>query len=104
MLLEAVDLNDKIGHLIIVDIKFNVGKANATTLTYNEIYTMIFQKQKIIDPTERSVLQLSAPLRTDSENQPLSFKSSKKKLRDHARKKITTLYLEYLNFFIKRVG
>ena len=104
MLLEAVDLNDKIEHLIIVDIEFNVGKTNATTVTYNEIYTTIFQKQKIIDPTERSVFQLSAPLRTDSENQSLSFKSSKKKLCDHARKKITASYLEYLNFFIKRVG
>ena len=90
MLLEAVYLNGKIEHLIIVDIEFNVGKTNATTVTYNEIYTTIFQKQKIIDPTERSVFQLSAALRTDSENQSLSFKSSKKKLRDHARKKITT--------------
>ena len=46
MLLETVDIGDKIGHLFVVNIEFKAAKVKAKTLTYNEIYTPIFKKEK----------------------------------------------------------
>ena len=57
-LLEKVDFEDTIGHLYIVDIEFDIKNATKRELTYNEIYPPITEKQKFIDPCERSVFQL----------------------------------------------
>ena len=59
MLIETVDLDAKVGYLFLVYTNFNLEKANAKTLMYNEIYTSIFEKQKILDPTEKAVFQPS---------------------------------------------
>ena len=48
MLLETVDLNNKIGYLFVVDIEFNVAKVDSKTLTCNEIYTPIFEEKEKI--------------------------------------------------------
>ena len=61
-LLEKVSLEDEIGHLYIFDIMFDADKATEKQLVYNEIYPPIIEKQKIIDPCERSVFQLLEPL------------------------------------------
>ena len=57
-LLETVSFEDKIGHLCIVDIKFDAKNATKREFAYNEIYPPIIEKQKAIDPCERSVFQL----------------------------------------------
>ena len=57
-LLEKVDFEDTFGHLYIVNIEFDIKNATKRELTYNEIYPPIIEKQKIIDPCERSVFQL----------------------------------------------
>ena len=57
-LLESVSFEDKIGHLYIVDIEFDVKSATKREFAYNEIYPPIIEKQKTIDPCERSVFQL----------------------------------------------
>ena len=44
-LLEKVDFEDKIGHLYIVDIEFDIKNATERELTYNEIYPPITEKQ-----------------------------------------------------------
>ena len=41
---------------------FDADKATEKQLVYNEIYPPIIEKQKIIDPCERSVFQLLEPL------------------------------------------
>ena len=51
MLLETVDLDNKIGHLFVIDIELNAVEANAKTLLYNQIYTPVFEKVKIVDAT-----------------------------------------------------
>ena len=51
---------DKIGHLFVVDIKFHL--KNEKTLLFNEIYTPVFEKSKLIKAYERSVLQLLSVL------------------------------------------
>ena len=49
MLLEKLDLDTQIGHLFVVDIEFNAVEATAKTLRYNQIYTPVFEKDKIVD-------------------------------------------------------
>ena len=46
LLLESVSLEDKIGHLYIVDIKFDYENATEKQIVYNEIYPPIIEKQK----------------------------------------------------------
>ena len=57
-LLETVSFEDKIGHLYIVDIEFDVKNPTKREFAYNEIYPPIIEKQKVIDACERSVFQL----------------------------------------------
>ena len=58
LLLEGVSLEDRIGHLCIVDIELDTKNASEKILAYNEIYPPIIEKQKVIDPCERSTYQL----------------------------------------------
>ena len=58
LLLQKINLDDQICHLYVADIEFDHNKATEKQLVYNEIYTPIIEKQKIIDPCERSVYQL----------------------------------------------
>ena len=51
-----VTLNDKIGHLFVVDIVFN--DINEKTILFNKIYPPIFEKNKKIEPFERSCSQI----------------------------------------------
>ena len=44
-LLESVSFEDKIGHLYIVDIEFDVKNATEGKYAYNEIYLPIMEKQ-----------------------------------------------------------
>ena len=56
--LESVSFEDTIGHLYIFDIEFDTKNATKREFAYNEIYPPIIEKQRIIDPCERSVFQL----------------------------------------------
>ena len=56
VLLENLTLEDKLGHLFVVDIKF--ADINKKTLLFNEIYPPIFEKHKKIDLYERSCTQI----------------------------------------------
>ena len=57
-LLEKISFKNNIGHLYIVDIEFHYKNATEKQFAYNEIYPPIIEKQKIIDPCERSVFRL----------------------------------------------
>ena len=58
LLLERVDLDDPIGHLFIVDFKFDHENATKIQIMYKEVYLLIIEKQKIIDVHEKSTYQL----------------------------------------------
>ena len=103
LLLESVSLEDKIGHLYIVDIKFDYKNATKEQIVYNEIYPPIVEKQKTIDPCEKSVYQLLDNYR-ESERGPLSYKVTAKAHSTMLPKKYIPLYLEDLAFVIKRYG
>ena len=54
IILNNISQSDKIGHLFIVDIKFNF--KNEKNLLFNKLYTSIFDKSKLAKPYGRSVL------------------------------------------------
>ena len=102
-LVEKVDFEDIIGHLYIVDIEFDIKNATKRELTYNEIYLPIIEKQKIIDPCERSVFQLLEQY-IDGENGPKSYRSTAKAHATFLKQIFLPMYLEDLAFCIKRAG
>ena len=88
-LLKKVDFEDTIGHLYIVDIKFDIKNVTERELAYNEIYPPIIEKQKIIDPCERSVFQLLEQY-IEGEKGPKSYKSTAKAHTTLSKKKVFT--------------
>lgn len=78
LMLETVNLDGTMGHLFVVDIRFNFNESNAKILMYNEICCPTFEKQKTIDATERSIFQLNKTLRNDDPNSdPKSYLCTK---------------------------
>ena len=94
MLLEFVCLEDKIGHLFVVE------KATPKQLMYNKLYCPIFEKTKILDASERSVFTLSETMREGNK----SYLCTKKTHATMLKKQFIPLYLEHLLFLIRRVG
>ena len=103
LLLESVSLNDKIGHLYIVDIFFDHKNATKQQIVYNEIYPPIVEKQKTIDPCEKSIYKLLDNYREGTRG-PLSYKTTAKAHSTLLPKNFILLYLEDLAFVIKRCG
>ena len=77
-LLESVSFEDTIGHLYIVDIEFDFKNATKREYAYNEIYLLIIEKQRIIDPCERSVVQLLEQFVMVENNAPKGYRSTAK--------------------------
>ena len=77
-ILDSISHEDDIGHLFAVDIKFH--DINEKTILFSELYPPIFEKNKKIDPYERSMLQLmSIAVRNEEKDKlnsfPYSFKT-----------------------------
>ena len=90
---------DKIGHLFVVDIKFHL--KNEKTLLFNEIYTPVFEKSKLIKAYERSVLQLLSVLSRKEEKDIIN--KSKHNAKTHStmkEEKFIPLYAECLHFLV----
>ena len=103
LLLESVSLQDLIGHLYIVDIKFDKKNATEKQIAYNEIYPPIVEKQKTIDACEGSVYQLLDNYK-ESGDSPSSYQVTAKVHSTMLAKKCIPLHLEDLAFLIKRAG
>ena len=78
LLLGKVSLNDQIGHLYVVDIKFDHKNATENEIICNEIYLPIIEKQKNIDPCKRSVYQLIEQYSATEKGSPRTYKATKK--------------------------
>ena len=76
-LLEKVSFENTIGHLYIFHIKFDIKNVTEREFAYNEIYPPIIEKQRIIDPCERSVFQLLEQF-VRGENGPKAYRSTAK--------------------------
>ena len=76
-ILDSISDTDKIGHLFIADVKFH--NKNEKTMLFNEIYTPIFEKSKVIQAHQRSVPQLMSIINRDEKRDLVrSFKVNAK--------------------------
>ena len=73
LLMEKVSLEDKIGHLFVVDIEFDFENASPRQLTYNEIFPPIIEKKKIMEANERSLFQLLELFSKNQQDKPRSY-------------------------------
>ena len=69
-LLKFVTLEDKIGHIFTVDIKFL--DINPKTLLFNEIFPPIFEKHKKIAPHMRSCSQIMSRVQKTDEKDEIA--------------------------------
>ena len=102
-ILDRISHKDKTGHLFIVDIKFH--NKNPKTLLFNDIYPPVFEKNKKMDPYERSCLQLLSVIKKNKEKDTTnSFSCTSKTHSTLEEKKFVPLYADHLHFLIKRAG
>ena len=78
IIMQNLSLDNNIGHLYVVDIQFDHTKATENQIVYNEIYPAIIEKQKIIDPCERSVYQLLEQYSATEKGNPRTYRTTKK--------------------------
>ena len=104
LLLETVTLEDKIGHLFIVDIEFDVENADERKYLYNEIFPPIIEKQTKIDVNDRSLFQLLELFAQTEDEKAKSYRVTAKSHATLFPKKCIPLYIEDLQFLIKRAG
>ena len=91
VILNGLSYTDKIGHLFIVDIKFH--DKNEKTVLFNETYTSIFEKNKVIQVDRRSLVQLMTVLNKSEEKDLVNnFKSNAKTHSTRDDKKFIPLY------------
>ena len=102
-LLESVSLDDKIGHLYVVDIELNFEKFTARQKVYNEICPPIIEKKKVIDIFERSNYQLTKHYELIN-NKVKSYTPTKKAHATLFSKRCFPMYIEHLAIVIKRLG
>ena len=77
LLLKTVDLDDEIGHLFLVGIRFDEERAAEHNYMNNEILPPIIEKQKILEANERSVYQF-LELQKMSDGVPKTYRCTKK--------------------------
>ena len=104
VLLETVTLDDEIGHLFIVDIKFDIENATEREYLYNEIFPPIIEKKTKIDVNDRSLFQLLELFAKTEKGKPKSYRVTEKSHSTLFPKKCIPLYIEDLQFLIKRAG
>ena len=102
-LLESVSFEDKIGHLYIVNIEFDVKNTTKREFEYNEIYPPIIEKQKVVDACERSVFQLLEQF-FQGEKGPKTYQTTVKAHANLFKKSFIPMYHKDLVFCIKRAG
>ena len=101
-ILSNVTLNDKLGHLFVVDIVFD--KQDEKTLLFNELYPPIFEKDKKIEPFERSCAQIMCVEQMKDKGKMLSLKQTSKTHATLRKKIFIPLYAEDLYFLTTRMG
>ena len=103
-LLENVSFEDTIRHLYIAYIEFDTKSATEREFAYNEIYPSIIEKQRTIDPCQRSVYQLLEQFVRGQQHALKAYRSTAKAHANLFLKKFLPMYLEDLVFCIKRAG
>ena len=66
LILQGISDTDKIGHLFIVDVEFDMENATEKQLFFNEIYTPIFEKKGFVGKRK---IRISTSRRNEVERQ-----------------------------------
>ena len=104
ILFEKVSLDDKKGHIFIVDIEFDYLHATDRQIIYNEIILPFIEKDTKIEANKRSVYQLLELYSEDKRGNPNKYKISSKAHSNLFSKKFIPLYLEEIKFAVLRCG
>ena len=102
--LQGISNTDKIGHLFLVDIEFDKKNAIEKQIFFNEIYTTIFEKKKVLSPNEKSVFQLLDAMRLNDNGLINSYKITAKTHATMDKKFNIPLYVEHLHFVLSKCG
>ena len=104
ILLKKVSLNDKKGHIFIVDIESDHEHATDQQIMYNEIIPPFIEKDTKIEANKKSVYQLLELYSEDKNGNPNKYKVSAKAHANMLSKKFIPLYLEEIKFGVLRCG
>ena len=102
LLFEKLSLDDKKGHIFVVDIEFDYLHATDCQIIYNEILAPFTEKNTRVEANERSIYQLLELYSEDSRGNPKSYKISSKAHSNLLAKKFVPLYLEEMKFAVLR--
>ena len=78
LLIEFVTLDDKIGHLFVVDIEFDKKNVTERELLYNKVLPPVIEKQKLVDANERSIYRLLDQYQITEKGAPKAYHCTKK--------------------------
>ena len=78
LLFKIVNLDDKIGHLFVVDIEVDEKRVTEREYMYFEIVPPIIEKQKILEANKRSVYQILELLQKTSDDVPKTYRCTNK--------------------------
>ena len=101
LLLSGISQNDEIGHLFVVDLEFNVERATGKELFFNEIYTPLFEKKKVLRTRGRSVFQLFDAIRLRENAVLKNCKCTAKAHSTMDKKYLIPTYAEHLKFLLE---
>ena len=101
---EKGSLDDKKGHIVIVDIEFDYEHATDRQTMYNEIIPPFIEKDTKIEANKRSVYQLLELYSEDKNGNPNKYKVLAKAHANMLSKKFIPLYLEEIKFAVLRCG
>ena len=102
--METVHLDGKIGHLFVVDIRFDHENATDRIIMYNDIFPPIIEKRKTINANERSVFQLCELYSETDKGKPKTYKIGPKSRSNLLPKTFISIYLEKLKFLMTSCG
>lgn len=90
--------------LAFLKIFFRPEKGSERELLFNELYKPIFDKEKVLDPSKRSVFQLLERIRKRKNGLDLNFYKYKKTYPTMEKKFFIPLYLEHIRFLEENAG
>ena len=101
---EKVTLDDKKGHIFVVDIEFDHLHATDCQIMYNKMFPPFIEKDTKIEANKKSIYQLLELYSEDYRGNPNKYKISSKAHSNLFAKKFIPLYLEEIKFAVLRCG
>lgn len=97
LIIKFLSAEDDIGHLFVVDFKFNEEIVNEKNLLFNKKYTPTFEK-KVFPASGRSTFQLLDAMLLNDKGLLNSFKTTAKTHSTMEKKYFVPLYAEHMHF------